>query len=208
MRTIQDLFKDIKAIKYKKNDIIPHPRIKKQIYYLKEGFIKVQKLIEGEKRILLVLEPGDLFPVTNQAQSPVKVMHFEAITDVKLLAIDSKTFFKKADTDIAVLKLVNEQLTKYLYTYIHRVETLEYPKVQNKLVARLVHFEKRFGKTTTHGTKINLPVTHEFIAASINSARENVSREITKLQKKKIISLKNGELIILNSKRLQQELAQ
>lgn len=205
MNILQRLFKDKKNARYKKYDTIADPRVQKEIYFLKKGFINVYQVIDGEKKILIVLEPGDLFPVTPPTKSSKKI-YFEALTDVHIVAIDKKTFTDLADTDINIQKTINEQLIKYLQIYMQRVETLERPNISNKLVARLLHFEKRFGGGSNKKGKIKVPVTHEFLASSINAARENVSREISKLQKDKIISLKNGELTILNSKKLRQQL--
>ena len=204
MKTAISLFKTGKSVSYKKNDLIPNPRQSNEIHLIKDGFINVYQLIHGEKKILLVLEPGNIFPIVDNLRVIKGETHYEAITPVKLKTLDSKKFFSKAQNDITYLKIINEQLVDYLMTHLQRIETLEGPKVQSKVIARLMHFEKRFAEMTPLGKKVKIPITHEFIASSINAARENVSREISKLQKKKIISLKNGELIILNSKRLHQ----
>jgi len=51
-----------------------------------------------------------------------------------------------------------------------------------------------------------MPLTHEFIADSINVSRENVSRELNKLEKERLIEFQGKYLIILDSAKLRKKL--
>ena len=206
MKALFKVFKNGLIFRYKKFDLIDNPRLKKQVYLLKEGFIHVYEHIYNEKKSLIILEPGNVFPLTKTTKNSNVNILFEALTDVSLQAIDEKTFFDQAYGRIEILKNIIELLTNYLDNYLQRVETLEYNTIQRKLIARLIHFEKRFGKRYGTRKRIKIPITHEFIATSINVARENVSREITRLQKENIITLKYGKLTILNAKALKNKL--
>lgn len=206
MKALASLFNKGEKIKFKKNDIIENPREKGKVYLVKEGFIKVYEQIGTDIRILIILEPGHIFPITKSSSNVTSKVYLEALTNVDLLALDHNTFFDKADTNVEILKNIIELLSHYLYIYVERIENLGRTGIQDKLIARLIHFEKRFGEGNGIEKKVKIPVTHEFLAESINVARENVSREISKLQKEKIIILKNGTLTILNSRKLHSKI--
>ena len=77
------------------------------------------------------------------------------------------------------------------------METLLGGNAYHKVVNELLIQEKRFGK---------VELTHSKLASLTGLSRETVTREIQKLQKKKIIKYKGWKLKIINSEKLNQEL--
>ena len=72
-----------------------------------------------------------------------------------------------------------------------------------KLAHLILGWSEQAGKQTDKGISLKLTLTHEEIAQSIGSARETVTRLLSDLKKKQIISIKGSTLIIRNKAALE-----
>jgi CRP-like cAMP-binding protein len=67
-----------------------------------------------------------------------------------------------------------------------RILNLEYRSVRERLISFLLTMSHRFGKKTTEGLLINVPLRHQDIASSINASRETTTRELAALERKEL----------------------
>ena len=93
-----------------------------------------------------------------------------------------------------------------LAAYVDRVDNLEYTKAYSRLIQRLLLMSERFGKEYNGSVILEIPVTHKDIANTISLTRETTSRELLKLEKKKLISQKGHILVVNDIKKLRKEL--
>jgi CRP-like cAMP-binding protein len=206
MDVLSELFKKGKTVSFTKNQVIMSPKKKPNgIYKITKGFIVTYILpATQKKRIQTILKRGDMFPLAWAIHNTNTNVYIEAITDGSAQMIKKEVFLKtiKQRQD-AALEIISHLLV-YLGIYMERVDNLEYDSVQKKVISRMLFFANRFGKKKGDAFTIELPLTHKFIAESINVSRENVTRELNVLEKNKIISFKNHQLTVLNSKQLQK----
>lgn len=130
--------------------------------------------------------------------------YLEAMTDVRLSFLEKDEFFSQIYADSNLSQEFILALANYLSVYVERVENLEMDSMQKRVVGRLLHFASRFGikRKDSNAIYVQVPMTRELIGQSINISRENVSRELNKLQDKKLIDFQGKHLIILNEKKL------
>jgi CRP-like cAMP-binding protein len=100
------------------------------------------------------------------------------------------------------------QLARQFTVFSDRIDNLEYKKSGERLAYRLLFLASRFGVRRNNRTVIDLPITHEVLAGTINLARESVSREMEKLERRGIISRINHQIIINNMVALRETLSQ
>jgi CRP-like cAMP-binding protein len=210
MSAITDLFKKGKTVHFKKNDFFISPKkVPEGIYQITDGFIySYSQSPSHKKRIQTILKKGDIFPLawTIRIDTARRDMYMQALTDGSVLLIEKKIFFDYINkSHKASLEIISE-LLMYLSTYVDRVENLEEDTVRAKLINRLRFFANRFGIEEGKRLLINLPITHKLIAESISVSRENVTRELKVLEKRKIITFNNRQLIILDLQKLKEEL--
>lgn len=208
MSAITDLFKRGTDVRFKKGDLFVSPHDEPLgIYQINEGFVySYSKTMTHKKRIQMILKKGDVFPIslaiTND--SARNTMYVQALTDGSARMIKKKSFLDFINSShIAALEIISVLLI-YLRIYVDRVENLEEDTVREKLKKRILFFASRFGVNEGKTIRIDLPLTHKLIAESISVSRENVSRELKALEKAKIISFKDRQLFIIDSKRLKK----
>jgi len=208
VRTSSDIFSKGGIIKYKKNDTILSPKISPRgIYQIKSGFVYSYSLTSDyKKRIQSILKPGEIFPLLWAIAHSPQRFYTKALTDVTLSIISKDLFLAKLYKDKDLTRRLIEIFAEYLNMYVERVENLELKTSRKKIIGRILHFSSRFGVKKNGEIYIQIPVTHNLIAQSINLSRENVTRELSKLEKEKLINFKKGKLAILDLKRLKDEI--
>ena len=71
----------------------------------------------------------------------------------------------------------------------------------------IFHMAKRFGDNKSGIVTILAPVTQKDIAYSIGMTRETASRQLSKLERKRLITYKGHLIVIKNIDKLRDELA-
>ncbi|HSW97079.1 MAG TPA: Crp/Fnr family transcriptional regulator [Candidatus Saccharimonadales bacterium] len=209
MSTLTDLFKDGKTVHFKKKEFFITPKKEPLgIYQVTEGFIvSYSQSTTHKRRIQTILKKGDVFPLawTINSNTVRHDMYIQAISDGSMQLVEKEVFIKYINTSHKAALDVIDILLVYLRTYVDRVENLEEDTVRQKLKNRLLFFVNRFGIPDGETIRIELPITHKLIAESINVSRENVTRELKILEKKKIISFTYRQLVIVDLQKLQED---
>ncbi|HET7827380.1 MAG TPA: Crp/Fnr family transcriptional regulator, partial [Candidatus Saccharimonadales bacterium] len=117
-------------------------------------------------------------------------------------------FIEKASRDADFSYYVLKCLAEQFQVYADRLDNLEYKSAYEKVVYRLLFLAARFGQAGPDGVIIKAPITHELIAESVNLARESVSRQIEKLEKKGLIIYRQGQIIIKDVTAVSQEFSE
>ncbi len=208
METFAHLFKKGKIVTYKKNEIIFSPHIKPLgVYQLKSGYVYSYSLTkDNKKRIQSIIKPGDVFPLLQYVHTANVNFYIAALTDITVFILESEPFFSQVYADNNLLKELVKSLAKYLGGYVERVGNLEMETLQKRVIGRIIHFSTEYGIKKGNEVYIEVPLTHELIAQSINVSRSNVSRELEKLQEEGIIAFQKKHLIVVNFEELKKQL--
>ncbi len=206
MKTFAKLFLKGEIVNYKKKEIIFSPLIKpKGVYKLESGFLYSYSLTsDNKKRIQSILKPGAVLPLLRYVSTARPHFYLEALTNVKLSLLNSDMFFSQVYDDKNLMQELIKSLALYLSYYVEFVENLELETIQKRLFGRLLFFSTQFGVQKNNEIYIEVPLTHELISQSINVSRENVTRELVKLQTEGIITFKRKNLVVLNIKELEK----
>ena len=198
MNDFAKLFAHGPLLMYKKGMIISSPSSPpKGIYRVKSGYLYSYSLANKRKKVQSVIGPGGLFPLLWATNTTRRLFYLEALTEMTLSLLDKDVFFERMYESKELSKAFIAAFASYLRIYVDRVENLEFETLDTRVQARILHFGEHFGSKRDKHIYIDFPLTQGFIAQSINGSRENVSREITKLEKEGIISLQKKQLIIL-----------
>ncbi|MEK7472330.1 MAG: Crp/Fnr family transcriptional regulator [Patescibacteria group bacterium] len=102
---------------------------------------------------------------------------------------------------------VLRQVVGLITIYTQRIQTLEFRTARGRIVAELLNLAERFGKDGGNEVTINVPVTHQEIADSINMNRETASRALEQLSKEGLVGQKNHLFIIRDLAKLRLALS-
>ncbi len=206
-RKIKEFFENFRLLHYKKGEIILRPyETPHGVFYLKRGYVRLYSVSEdGQELSLIIFKPGDFFPVIwliNNIQSPY---YLDSLTSSSLLLVSKDKFldFIKSDKDV-FFELTSRALTR-LGGILERMNYLVYGNAGQKLASIILILGERFGEQKGNEIEIPIPMTHKDLANLLGVARETVSIEMKKFERKNLIEIKSRHLIVKKKELLEKE---
>lgn len=174
-----------------------------RLFYIQKGFVKVYNITdEGEERILLILKPQDIFPLLRDPEKSIQrsLYFYSAMSDVELMINDQE----KVISGLRKNRQESWELLRYISDFSsvlsERLAQLESKKAGNKLTRLFGYLISVCGSETKLNAYIlRLKLTHQDIASMVGLTRETVSKELKKLERKNLITYRNGFLILDSS---------
>lgn len=152
---------------------------------------------EGREIVLYRLQSGDTDVLS--ASCVVNQITFEtqmiSDTDCELLIIPAVCLSAFKENNIHVRCFIFEKLGERFSDVMHRMQEMLFTRVDSRLAQALLHRAEQTGKT-------EITVTHEQLAADINSSREVVSRTLKSMEKQNLLRLGRGRVTVLDKTKL------
>lgn len=185
--------------KFKKGKLILQPQ--KEInsaFYLTAGSIRMFTITnKGIDTTLNIFKPFSIFPLGPVINNKENLYYYETMNDVVVSIVPKKVIINLLQTEQDITYDLLSRIYKGLDGYFLIMESLLGGSAYHRVVTQLIIQNKRFGK---------VKLTHAKLASLTGLSRETVTREITNLQKKGVISYKKGAIHITSNKKLEQEL--
>lgn len=206
---INEYFNDGRILKYSKGEtIISGLNEPDGVYIIKEGFVKSYTITkDGQENLLLIHDTGELMHLIWALDgSHTEGLYYNAMSDVTVL----KTSKEKLRSAMSDNKWLSQEILKQsvhiITTYSQRIQALEFRTARERIIAELLNLAEMFGKK--HGKKvlIDVPVTHQDVANSINMNRETASRALGLLFEEGLLDQDEHQFTILDLAKLQEEL--
>lgn len=181
------------------------------VYFIEDGYVRIYSITEdGESKLHIIYKPGEIFPLVWAVKSVRKNVYYEAMGNTTLLKVSKTAFMDFTSSTKNNMSALSERMANVFNIHIDRIDNLEITKSYPRLISRLLSLAKRFGEEDkeTNTVIIKAPVTQNDIANSIAMTRETTSREISRLEKKSLISYKEHLIIINNLQKLKKELSE
>lgn len=200
------LFKRGTELTYNKNEYIIRPgESPNYVYYINEGLVKAFNISKyGEENLLIIRKPREIFPLIWAITGRGRSIIYQALTPTKVYRVTREDFnnFLKENTD-ALYPFI-DLITDQYRIHSERILNLEYRSVRERLASFLLTMAFRFGKDSSKGIIIDVPLKQQDIASSINASRETTSRELGILERKGLIKNSQGRLIIIDKQALKK----
>jgi CRP-like cAMP-binding protein len=208
---LDEFFQNSQIHFYKKRVMILHPNdTPKNVFYIKNGYVRVFRLTEdGEELTLTILKPKDFFPLNYGFNTVVNSYYLEAITPLELWRAPQEEFIKFVTTKPEVLYALTSRIMARYDGVFSRMEYLILSNAYIKVATTLLVCSKRFGKPSgDNDVVIQVPLTHRDIATLVGITRETTSLEMKKLEKQGFLGRSGRLLTIKNIRRFEEELSQ
>lgn len=154
---------------------------------------------EGRELILSIFERGDFFGEMAVFDEQPRSATVEAVEDTTFLVLPKQTVHEllKANQDLALSIL--RQMSLRIREADEKIRTLAYYDVAGRLARTIMELLKKEGKILKDKNiaYIKLPPRQD-LANMVGASRETVSRVLSSLQKKGILSLTKEHLVIYN----------
>jgi len=176
------------------------------LYLVAAGKIRIFKLSPtGREQILAVEGPGSSFaelPVFDGGDYPAAA---SALEDTEVLFVSRKDFqnFCREHPDVAlkVIAVVGSRLRRL----VGIIEELSFTTVRQRLIAVILRLAEASYTRSREGIHIELPKSHQDLAAELGTVRELVSRNLSRLQAEGFLELEGRKIVVKDLAGLRRE---
>lgn len=201
-------FSQFNTISYSKGEtILRFGDFAQGVYFLKSGYAKLNSVSQDGKELTMVIyKPGEFFPVvwTFFGQKP-SIYSYEAITDSQILRAPREKFIEFINADKEISLEVTKGIIRRFQTALRRMQYLTFGNASAKLASILLICCRDFGIEKNNEVEIQIPLTHKEIASLVGVARETVSLELKKFDRKGLIGYNNRLVVIKDKEGLEKK---
>lgn len=199
-----DIFKHGNELTYKKGEFVIRPgQAPTGVFFIKEGLVKAYDITKyGEENLLIIRKEKEVFPLIWAISGQERHIIYETLAPTVLLHVEREKFFTIMRKNPETITPLLDMVTEMYRIHSERILNLEYRTVRERLISFLLTMSHRFGTTTKDGLLINVPLRQQDIASSINATRETTSREMTYLERHKLVSNKSSFITLKDVARL------
>lgn len=185
---------------YKKGEFVIRPGdTPSGIFFIESGTVKAYDITKyGEENLLTIRKPGEIFPLIWTITGQGRQIIYEALAPTVVWRTRRELFVQSVREQPDVIFPFLDTILEMYRIHSERILNLEYRSVRERLISFLLIMAGRFGKETPYGILINVPLRHQDIASSINSSRETTSREMTALERKKLLQNNQAFITLTN----------
>lgn len=209
IQILNKFFTLFKPVQYKKHDVILQAdETPNHVFFIKEGYVRAYRISEtGEELTLVILQPGDSFPINYGLNNLPNTYYLEAITTLQVYKAPKEQFtsFLKNHPD-ALYELTDQILARF-GGLLTRMEYLVISRAYTKVAATLLMCANRFGFQKGSDVVVRIPLTHKDIANLAGITRETTCLEMKKLELKGLVGRSGKLLVVKNIKKLEEESA-
>lgn len=204
---IHKFFSGFKKLSFKKGETILRAEEKPSgVLYLKKGYTRLYSLSKDAQELtLIIFKAADVFPLMWTINDTPNAYYMEAITATELHQAPKEEFLNFIKNNNEVLFELTSRILKRFGGILNRMEYAIFGHARNKVASIILICAERFGAKIGRDIIIQVPLTHQDIANLIGVARETVSIEIERLQKKGLIDHQGKYFVIKNFYQLKKE---
>ena len=174
------------------------------VYLLCKGRVKLTMTsADGKALILQTVEPGELIGVSGALSGKPYELTAETLEPCQVNFIKREAFMELMRDHHEVAANATEQLSNNYRAACAQIRSLGLSRTASEKVARLLLEWAAKGKETSQGIRVNLPYTHEEIAQIVGVSRETVTRTLTELKSKLLITTKGPTVVIRDKEGLE-----
>ncbi|TAK55083.1 MAG: Crp/Fnr family transcriptional regulator [Bacteroidetes bacterium] len=175
------------------------------IYFLKEGHVKLSRIHEDGREIILdVLGPGEILGELSLIEEGGQKELAEALDNVLICTMNKRDF----ETMVMNNPALNLRLTKWVGLRLRRFEEkmseLAFKDVNKRIISFLIRYAEDFGKIK--GGTVTIPsfLSHQEIAYLTATSRQTVTTVLNDLKTQRLIDFSRKEFAIKNFDKLRQ----
>jgi CRP/FNR family transcriptional regulator len=206
LKKLKTFYSAYKPQEFKKGEILIHAfENPKEIYFLEEGNVKMYTITKsGNDLIVNIFKQFSFFPMSQVLTNLDNRYYYEAMTKVKIRSVPSEKFLAFVKSEPEILLDLIERLYKGMDGILLKMTYAMTSDAQSRLIAELLTRAQRFGKKIDGYYVLN--ISQNDLALATGLARETVTRGIKLLKEKKLISIKNKEITVIDLEKLEKEI--
>jgi len=201
-KTLTDLTQGRNTNNYKKKQVIymegNHPS---RLFYVVSGKVKTYKTNNDGKELTVGLfNDGDFIGYTALLESSAYKETAEAIEDTELAIIPKEEFESLINNSKEVTQKFIQLLAKNVSEKEEQLLGLAYNSLRKRVADALMTLQQKY--QTAGQEKFSMHISREDLANIAGTATESLIRTLSDFKSEKLIEIKDGNIVILNEKKL------
>jgi CRP/FNR family transcriptional regulator len=198
--TLSAFFMSYPSISVKKDKLMLQPDAEiPHIFYLTEGYVRMYRLLEdGKELTITIFKPDSFFPLFLALDNVENTYYFEAFTNCVVKKIATGEMIRFMTSNQEVLLDFTRRTSRGMQGILENLQYQLFGTVTQRTVSTLVMLANRFGTKKGVGMHILLPISHQDIANFVGVARESISIEMKRLEKRALIKTAYKHIDILD----------
>ena len=177
------------------------------VFHIQKGYVKVYDVTAGgDEKLLLILGPGDIFPLvwTFRAVSPLHYF-YETFDEADVCVIPRTRLLKSIEQSHEVTSHLLEYFVNRTKDLMSRIECIESTSAKHKVAQVLTYLATAHGdEVSKAGFKVRMPITHQSIADMAGIARETASLQLKELESEKTFAYNDDHSLTIHTDRLNE----
>jgi len=190
--------------KYKRKQIVysegNHPN---RLYYVIKGKVKTFKTNDDGKELVTELfSPGDFLGYIALLERTIYHDTAEALEETELAIIEKEDFDELINRNMSVAKKFLQLLAKNISEKENQLLNIAYNSLRKKVAEALLLLQKKYHQK--NDDPFTIDISRESLASIAGTATESLIRTLSDFRNEKMIDIKEGSILILNSKKLEK----
>jgi CRP/FNR family cyclic AMP-dependent transcriptional regulator len=178
------------------------------VYLLCKGRVKLTMTSPDGKAIILhIAEAGELIGLNGALSGAPYELSAETLEPCQVNFIKREALQRLVREHPEIAEHVTQQVSRDYQAACFQIRSLGLSRSASEKIVRFLLNAASKGKETSQGVRMNLALTHEEIAQIVGVSRETVTRTLSDLRQKMLISMKGSALVIRNRAALEAMVA-
>ena len=170
----------------------------KAVYIVESGTVRIYVHAEDGQEVSVVLYGrGDLFGEMSMLDQMPRSATAQAMEDAVLWVMRGEDFYRHLHTSHQLALNVMLTLSTRLRETNEAIKSLASLDVTRRIAKKLLSLAVRRGVKTDQGLRITSRLTQGALASLISASRESTNRALKALQRKGLIDMQDGHIILL-----------
>ena len=182
-------------------------QVPRGVYLLCKGRVKLTMTSsDGKALILHIAEPGELIGINSALSGAPYELSAETLEPCQVNFVKREAFLRLVREHPELASHVTNQVSRDYRAACFQIRSLGLSRTASEKIVRFLLEAAAKGKETSQGIRMNLALTHEEIAQVVGVSRETVTRTLTDLRQKMLISVKGPTVLIRDKSALEARL--
>ncbi len=193
----------------KKERFIHTDTVKRYMYFIEEGYVKVSwTLATGDERLIVILPGGiSLRQQHSIYDNGANLFDVTTLTPSVIWRIPEELFFKQMNTDITFANELALQGFRSKDYLIDQLTCLGEPTIYRRMLRWVLLMAHWYGMPSDAGIAIKIPLTQETIGGFLHASRASINPLIGTLTEKGFIRFDKKYMTALDIEGIKRELS-
>ena len=169
----------------------------RNVYFLRGGRVKIyQASALGREVILWFCFPGEIFGLTEVVQGGGRVVNAQSCERAEVLCIARTQFKDYLESHSAVSFVIMQALSCRMRVLGDMLVNLIDDDVNSRIIKLMLRLSACHGSRVGDEVHLNIRMTHQEIADMVGTARQTVTKVLSDLKQRGVLSIENHRIRI------------